>query len=150
MKSTELNNNLDFLSNYWKHAQDIATTIKQELPKGTSKVRMIGKHLGVINYSDMTNWDVKGMFGNGTPALQALANKISHMIYKGDAVNVKPMIIAIVNTGVKKQSKPPSKSSKFHGDAHAEFLGYGHFRWNDGAYELTKEEVLKVKTYFNL
>jgi hypothetical protein len=149
MKSVNLNNDLDFLSNYWKHANDIALDIRRELPKGQTKVRMIGKHLGVIMFSELKNWDVKGMFG-GSPALQALGDKISAMISKGDAVNVQPMILSIVQRGVKKQSHPPSRHNKRNYGSTAEFLGVGHFRWNYTAYELTAEELQRVKTYFNV
>jgi hypothetical protein len=149
MKSIDLNNDLDFLSNHWKHAEDIASTIVHELPVGETKVRMIGKHLGVIMFSDMQNWSVKDMDGKSTN-LKILADKISNMIYKGDAVNVQPMIRSIVQRGIKKQSKPPSADNKRnHGDT-AEFLGFGHFRWNNMAIELTPTEVQRVKEYFKL
>ena len=149
MKSIDLNNDLDFLSNHWKHANNIASKIVCELPVGETKVRMIGKHLGIIMFSDLKNWSVKDMDGKSTN-LKILASKISAMIDKGDAVNVQPMIRSIVQRGIKKQSKPPSAHNKREHGSTAEFLGYGHFRWNETAIELSAEEVLRVKTYFKL
>ena len=145
MKSTELNNDLDFLSNYWKHVNDISATILTELPKMDTKVQMIGKNIGIIHFKDLGDtWSVKGLFGRSTN-LDALARKISTMIDKGDAQNVQPMLRRIVQKGVVALSRPASTPQ-----GEGEFYGYGHFRWDYQAWVLNKNELERLKTYFNL
>lgn len=145
MSFIEPNNDLSFISNYWKELKRITNSIETELPKSETKVKMIGKKLGLIQFKDLNNWDVKDLMGESA-ALKALSDKISNMIFKGDAPNVEPMLRRICYKGIHKLSTPaPYK------DGIGEFLGYGHFRWNLGKYYvLTPEEIKRVKEYFKI
>lgn len=113
----------EFLDSYWTEAKRIAKDIKENLPKIQSKVK-------TENH------------GNSA-TLEALADKLHNMIFKGDAENVKPFITRILTKGIKKQSRPRVFD--------AEFLGHADFRWNFGeVYTLTYEELERVKQYFKL
>ena len=114
---------------------------KKKLPIKTIKAVKIGKYLHVVHYKDINNWDVKSFLGKST-ALKALADKINTMIHKGDAVNVEPLLKRLLNHK-KKLNQPSNNDNK-------KFMGYGHFRWNYQCYELTPEELQRVKNYFKL
>jgi hypothetical protein len=146
MNFIEPNNKLSFISNYWKELKIITNSIENELPiVGQKNVQKVGKKLNIVQYKDISNWDVKNMFGESA-SLKALANKITNMIFKGDAPNVEPMLRRICYKGVHKLSTPAS-----HKGDNGEFLGYGHFRWNCGKfYVLTPEEIERVKEYFKI
>lgn len=135
-------NNIQFLSSYWNHLNTVTKDIKNELPvidNDIVGVKKISKNLAVISYKDLNNWDVSGLLNNKSNVLQALADKIVHMVYKGDAINIEPMLRRICFKGVKKLKQPD------HGT-----LGYGHFRWNYRAYILKRHEIEKIIKYFNL
>jgi|JFJP01.1.fsa_nt_gi hypothetical protein len=140
-------NELDFLGSFWKEAQRITGNISTELPKINPKAKMIGKHLAVVQYKDLENWSVEGLFGK-SENLDALARKISFMVNKGDAQNVKPLIERILTKGVKAQTKPKLVRTGYTCDA--EFYGFGHFRWDYKAYILKADELKRVREYFNM
>jgi len=124
-------NQLDFIDQHHRQIKMLAENIKETLP------------------------NIKG--GGKNRSLEALGDKIHHMIvYKGNSDSVKPMLVRMINKGVKKLSQPEegdhlgyysNMMSKGYG---AKFLGYGHFRWNRKAIELTDAEINRVKEFFDL
>lgn len=139
-------NYITFLSTYWQTLNLIQQKIVNELPKLPKKVQECNKNslLHTIQYKNLEHWDVSGFTHSESNNLKALANKISHMIYKGDAINLQPMLFRICFKGIKKIS-----THEKHGNNR--FLGYGHFRWNYCVvYTLTTEEIQKVIHFFNL
>ena len=79
-------------------------------------------------------------------SLERLANKIHHMIiYRYNGPSMREFIEAIVFRGSKAQSKPSWRRG-----GEGEFLGRGHFRWDEEAVMLTKEEVDRVAEYFQI
>lgn len=150
MNYTEINNDLDFLSNYWIIAKELSFKIKNELPvihNNLSKVINIkGSKLNIISYKDLNTWQVHDLIkakDNISVTLEVLADKINNMILKGRANDVKPMINRIINRKPSMQVKPISNKEP-------ELLGIGHFRWNYQAYILTKEEIQFLKEYFKI
>ena len=164
MNYTEINNDLDFLSDYWIIAKELGFKIKNELPiihNNPSKVINIkGSKLNIISYKDLNTWQVHDLIkakDNVSVTLEALADKIYNMILKGRANDVKPMINRIITRHPSMQIKPISNKEKhrqnFEGwswNKEPEILGIGHFRWNYQAYTLTKEEIQFLKEYFKL
>jgi len=134
-------NNIQFLSLYWNHLKSITKQIENELPvldERDLKIEKKSKNFAIISYKDLNDWDITGLINNQSHALIALADKIVHMIYKGDAINVEPMLRRICFNGTKKL-KQPDRS-----------LGHGHFRWNYKAYVLKRHEIERLINYFNL
>lgn len=135
-------NKIQFLSSYWNQLNSISNDINNELPvidDNIIEVKKISKNLAVISYKNLYNWDVSGLLNNKSNVLQALADKIVHMINKGDANNIEPMLRRMCFNGVKKL-KQPNRGT----------LGYGHFRWNYRGYILKKHEIEKIINYFKL
>ena len=112
MNYIEINNDLDFLSNYWIIAKELGFKIKNELPiiHNSSKVINIeGSKLNIISYKDLNTWQVHDLIksmDNISINLEALADKINNMILKGRAKDVKPMINRIINRTPSMQVKP--------------------------------------------
>ena len=164
MNYIEINNDLDFLSNYWIIAKELGFKIKNELPiiyNNPSKVINIkGSKLNIISYKDLNNWQVYDLIkstDNISVTLEALADKINNMILKGRANDVKPMINRIINRAPSMQVKPICNKEKLrqylkgqNWNIEPELLGIGHFRWNYQAYTLTKEEIQFLKEYFKI
>ena len=142
MKYTK-RNNLDFLSSYWSMLNNISNDIIENLPKNNkSKPKKIGI-MSIINYSDIKNsWSVNELIKGDYRGLSILAKKLSHMIIKGDSVNIKPMLSKII-TGRKRTFKFKDKDMTVN-------CGKGHFRLGQTAIILTEEEILKIKEYFKL
>jgi hypothetical protein len=140
----EYSEDLEFIDSYWKETNKrlagIINKIKTELPvlkKPTSDDE--GLILKTVNFSDMEDsWK-----GGTSDGLNALADKISHMIYTGKSDGIKRMIEKIATGRIKSLSKPDALFG-------AEYLGKGHFRWNNQAYVLTPKEIERVKEFFNL
>lgn len=135
-------NNIQFLSSYWTHLNGITNDIKNNLPlidENVLTVKRLSKNFALISYRDLENWDISGLLNHKSNVLMALADKIVHMVYKGDAINIEPMLKRICFKGVKKLKQPN------HGT-----LGYGHFRWNYRSYVLKGHEIEKIINYFNL
>lgn len=133
MNSTEI---LDFVGTYHTKLQLIKKDIRDNLIIEPSPNK--GK-LQFIHFSDLE--DSWWPFSSTT--LKILADKLCHMIDTGNSPSIKPMLVSICNNNIKKQSKPNTVGN-------AEFLGYGHFRWNEKAQTLNKKEIEIIKQYFNL
>lgn len=112
---------LTFISTYWNELKSVCERIETELPKVNkpNKIKRISKKFGLIKFSDLENWDVKSLFNSNSPKLTALADKISHMIQKGDAPNIKPMLERICFKGIKKQSEYNLYGNNY-------FIGHAH------------------------
>jgi hypothetical protein len=114
----------------------------------------------IVKFSDLGNsWSVEDVLkkvAGESKTLQILANKINYMINKGRGNDVKPMIKKICTGRIKSLSKPPSKKElhkhKFYEGLtpESEYLGKGHFRWNDSAHTLNELEIQRLKNYFKL
>jgi hypothetical protein len=136
---------LKYIDTYWsdmkKRINDITNRIVTELPKlHDGLVRDDESKINLVNYSDLDNsWDASGY----SDSLKALADKISHMITTGKSDGVKRMLEKISTGRIKSLSKPSRGRD-------SEFLGRGHFRWNDQAYKLTNKEIQRVKEFFGL
>lgn len=138
----ESSKDLEFIDNYWretsKRLNNIIDKIKNELPI-IYDTESIGDNLSLVNSSDGNDtWSGT----NKSTSLEALANKIIHMIRTGKSDGIKRMLEKIATGRVKSLSKP--------GVYDSEFLGKGHFRWNWKAYTLTPKEIERVKEFFNL
>lgn len=84
--------------------------------------------------------------GCSISTLQALADKLEHMycnLYQGP--ELQAMMKSFYTTGVRPLSKPRRRWQD-----HGEYLGKGHFRWNETAQILNDEDLAHVKRYFNL
>ena len=139
---------LDYIDTHWKKYTDIGQNIRKNLPDVTTgNEKEIGKHLRVKPYSETGNWDVKDLSGISSN-LDALADKITHMMYTGKGDSIKPMLKSIVNNGVKTQYR--FKNKKGNSELERGSLGKGHFRWNWEAYTLNDREIKKLKEFFNL
>ena len=68
------------------------------------------------------------------------------ILYKGNADSVKLMLTKIASGRIKKLTK----KNNCYKDAKGDFLGYGHFRWNNRAYTLDKFELFRSKEFFNI
>ena len=145
-------NDLDFLTNYWEEAKNIAFRIKKDLPqtigtqaKSHSKTRL----LCFIQYSDIEkSWSVNDLLAKvygKSPTLEILADKISYMIYMGRGNDVKPMIEKICTGRIKSLSHITTSKG-----LNNTYLGKGHFRWNYQAHTLNKKEIEHLKQYFKL
>jgi hypothetical protein len=162
MKAT---NDLEFLSSYWIEAKAIAERIKEELPvvhlNPYSELNPEGK-MFLIPFSELNDkWGVeinlKGGLGR-SEYLEALADKIEHMILRGRAKDVEPMVSRIINRGVVNLRQP--NYSEFEWVVQKDGvnekcrnlgnIGKGHFRWNHRAYTLNKEELERLRIYFKL
>ena len=136
---------LDYLDTHWKDTRkrldDIANKIKTQLPIINDVKQPEGNEkLKTIKYSDLDGpWNTYGK----SPGLEVLADKIVHMINMGRSDSIKRMVEKIATGRIKSLSKPSN-----YGDA--EFLGKGHFRWNDQAYRLSQREIERLKEFFNL
>lgn len=149
-----------FLDTYWKEAKNVAQRITKELPQlNEPQVKSTGK-LYFIKFSDITDsWSVKDLlcklYGK-SPNLEVLADKISSMIYKGNADSVKQMLEKICTGRVKNLKQPDLNRSTIDNNGvrtaekFSETLGKGHFRWNRRAYTLTDAEIKHIKQYFKL
>lgn len=151
-------NDIDFLSNYWKEVKAIGNRVKADLPLlATSNIKDIRAKdstslMYIVNFSDISgqSWGVSDVLKRAagkSVTLSILADKINHMILMNRANDVKPMLEKICSGRIKSLSKTPAKHYK---DAHSEFLGRGHFRWNEQAYTLTPLEIKRIKKYFSL
>ncbi len=153
---------IDILSNHRKQIIDIGFKIKKKLSqiKKEKDVKEISGKLIIIKYSDIKDsWSVQdllfGYYGKST-TLEILADKIYSMIIKGDAVNVKPMLLRIINKGVKNLKQPGYSSYKWvniNGNEKRKNLGNigkGHFRWNYQSYVLNEKEIKHLKKFFKL
>lgn len=145
---------IDFLDSYWREAKRIAAHIEENLAKGVGEERQrvnssSGVRMYIVNFTDLKdNWsagDVIGRTAGQSLRLQALADKIVAMIHKGNADSVKPMVEKICTGRIKKLSKPDVVYS-----GGTEFLGHGHFRWNNQAYTLDPVELKRLKEFFKL
>lgn len=148
MNSIKFENRISFISDHRKKLDSVCNGLFEDFnPKEPKNVTKIGKFLYTIQYNHLDNWDIRQLLETGySPNLIALSDKLNHMINKGDACNVKPMLMRMIFKGIKKQTTP----ARFKGDC-GEFLGYGHFRWNHGnCYTLTGEELNQIKTFFGL
>jgi hypothetical protein len=141
----EQTEDLEFIDSYWRETnrklEEIISKIKSELPvmDQPSEIQSdIDSKLKLKNYSDIRGWDG----GSRSKSLEALADKIEHMIRTGKSDGIKRMVEKIATGRVKSLSKPDWDST--------EYLGKGHFRWNNQAYLLSKEEVDRVKEFFKL
>lgn len=138
----ESSEDLEFIDNYWretsKRLNNIIDKIENELPI-IYDTESIGDNLSLVNSSDLSDTWSKT---NKSTSLQALADKITHMIRTGKSDGIKRMLEKIATGRVKSLSKPGFNDS--------EFLGKGHFRWNWKAYTLTPKEIERVKEFFNL
>jgi hypothetical protein len=142
MEETE---DLEYINSYWKEMNNkldsIIRRITTELPiiNGNEyKQDPEYSKLKTIQYSDMDKW----LSSNKSDSLIALADKITYMIRTGKSDGIKRMLEKISTGRVKSLTKPGSYES--------EFLGRGHFRWNNQAYRLTTKEIDRVKEYFKL
>lgn len=143
-------NDINFLNSYWAEAKAIAERIKEQLPMLKKSNVKSGSNIHIVNFSDISgkSWAVEDVLkrqAGVSKNLEALADKIYHMIYRGRANDVKPMIDKIATGRIKKLTK---KSS--HSGDDGEYLGRGHFRWNNTAYTLDQDELNHIKTYFEL
>lgn len=146
---------LNFLESYWERAKLIAKRIEMELPIITVNHKKVGEFIHTVQFKDLENWAITP--NSKSDGLSALADKISNMIYMGRAKDVKPMVLKIVSGRIKKQSKPISKHDRMVNRREpqyfrytAEFLGYGHFRWNYKAYKLNETEIKRLKEFFEI
>ncbi len=145
-------NDINFLSNYWIEAKNIAHKIAKEMPQIKKSNVGDGKQLMyIVNFSDISgkSWSVKDVLNRlrgRSETLTVLADKIRYMIHQGRSNDVKPMLEKIITGRIKKLSKKPNK----HDSGTAEFLGHGHFRWNNSAYVLDHQEINHIKRYFEL
>jgi hypothetical protein len=142
IKTYENFNDLEFMSTYWAKLKDIKKRIKEELPymKNDDHTRNVGssKNLRVMNFKDMEDWRVPS---NRSETLTALADKVCDMIDRGRSVDIPVMIEKILTGRIKKLSKP-------HKNFDTQFLGHGHFRWNNRAYTLNQREMERLRDYF--
>ena len=165
-------NDLDFLTNYWKEAKNIAFRIKKDLPQTIGTQAKSSSKTGLlcfIKYSDIEHsWSVNDLLAKvygKSPTLEILADKISYMINMGRGNDVKPMIEKICTGRIKSLYKECSKAQiksntlKNSNDIkkrlvstnyRREYLGKGHFRWNYQAHTLNKKEIEHLKQYFKL
>lgn len=140
------NEDLDYLNTYHKKAIDIGYKIKQDLPKTGLNVNKITDNFATISSSLLDNgWSTKSLLGI-SEALNALADKIQHMIQTGKAEGIKRMVDAIVTGREKTHYRINGKKSVRPGER--ESLGKGHFRWNYQTYTLTPKELEHLKNYF--
>lgn len=136
---------LHYIDTYWKEMnqklEGIINRITTELPmmKSVPVKKETKSNLNLVQYSDMDKW---GGEAGRSDSLSALADKIKHMIRTGKSDGIKRMLEKIATGRIKSLSKPRHYDS--------EFLGRGHFRWNDKAYRLTPKEIERVKEYFKL
>lgn len=135
---------LEYLDSHWretsKKLEDIIDKLKNELPYlKNQRPTKVSDKLRVAKHSDMEDeWNVEGK----STSLDALANKIVHMIRTGKSDGVKRMVEKIATGRIKSLSQPRRNDN--------EYLGKGHFRWNWKAYTLTPREIERVKEFFNL
>ncbi len=104
------------------------------------------KFLKVVADKDMEDWATNNKLGV-SENLNALANKISYMIQKGDAPNITRMLAKIVSGRIKKFTTKGKWTAKGN---RGEFLGYGSFRFNWGVYTLNAAERERVADFFKL
>lgn len=136
---------LEYLTTYWKKVNDISAKITKELPEIGLKegVATIGKNITLVNSSSLGGkwgWSMKRLTCGRSDDLEVLAAKIKHMIFKGDAPNIQPMLESISKGVIKKLG-----AGRLDGS-----VGRGHFRWNNRKYTLDDEEINRVKDYFSL
>lgn len=133
-------NEFDFLSSQHKKREEICENIKQFFKDNFSPIGEPlngSKHLRIVQFKDMENWDVTNL---NSPTLNALAQKIYHMIWNiGSPGSVPEMLKKIATGRIKKLRKPPGKNT--HHYFKTENLGLGHFRWNYRAYQLNSREL---------
>lgn len=90
--------------------------------------------------------------GMPTKSIQALADKIEHMVNNiGCPESVKPMLLSIINGNVKawgEGGKQLGKRTKLTHSGQNEYLLIGHFREHGFGYVLTAEELNHVKNFF--
>jgi len=123
---------------------EIVTNIIESIKVITvnSDEKRIGKHLYIMNYSNLTNWSPK-FCDQSSENLIALSDKIRNILnIHYDSSGALRLLISISNNVIKKQSHPTAKFSSFK---EGTFLGYGHFRWNYKAYTLKDDEIQIIK-----
>lgn len=136
---------LHYIDTYWREMnqklEGIIKRITTELPmmKSVPVKKETNSKLKLVQYSDIDNW---GVDVGRSDSLTALADKIKHMIRTGKSDGIKRMLEKIATGRIKSLSKPKHYDS--------EFLGRGHFRWDNKAYRLTPKEIERVKEYFKL
>lgn len=138
---------LDYIDSHWKKYTDIGSNIRKNLPDlTTGDETEVGKHLRTTSFSKLNDtWKLSDLYGISSN-LDALARKITHMMYTGKGDSIKPMLQAIVK-GPKTQYRYKNKKGN---DAERGSLGKGHFKWDFRAYTLNDREIKKVKEFFNL
>lgn len=128
---------LEFLSTYWEKAKTISNEIVSDLPKiSENKIPEKGK-IFIVQFSELGhNWSardhLKRLRGIST-TLELIADKISYMVNKGDAINVKPHIEKVIKEGV-----------------WTNYGTTGRDRSNCKKHKLTEVEIKRLKEYFNL
>jgi hypothetical protein len=140
---------LDYIDSHWDKYKKIANKISKDLPDmRTGDENEIGKHLRVKKFSDLDDtWSVKDLYGFSS-RLNALADKITHMMFTGKGDSIKPMLKSIVEHGAKTQYR--YKNKKGNSELERGSLGKGHFKWDFRTYTLNPKEIKKVKEFFNL
>jgi hypothetical protein len=133
---------IDYLNSYWSNLKSICEKFDKEIKlKPTVKI-VKGSLIKIINYSDLgNNWDVNRHINGNSKNLEMFRNKLIHMIIKGDAINIKPMIEAICSGRIKTFRFKDKKGKTIN-------KGKGNFRFGD-AIKLNKEELNFIKQYFN-
>lgn len=86
--------------------------------------------------------DIETRLGDNGGNLEPLARKLSDMIDRGRAKDIKPFVERIVYSGVKKHTQPHWQDG--------EFLGHVHYRWDWKGHTLTDDEIETLKEYFEL
>ena len=100
-----------------------------------------GSKFRVVDSAKMDNWDAS-LYSTG---LNALANKLAYMANViGSPSSIIPLLESIARNNVKKLTKPKREQ-----DDAGTFLGYGHFRWDGGAYTLVEFEFQFVRDYLD-
>ncbi len=128
---------LDFLATHHKAKIDATNKIVQYLSTKHRKVEPASIKgsalLKTIEFSQVTTWDCG--FCVVQKGLECLSRKIYHMGTTGKEDSILPMLEKIATGRIKKLSKP-------HGEGYeSEYLGRGHFRWDDSAVTLTEFEL---------
>jgi hypothetical protein len=143
------NGGLDYIDTHWDKYKGIGHNIRKNLPNVTTgNEREVGIHLRTKPYSELeSNWNIKDLVGISSN-LDALSEKITHMMYTGKGDSIKPMLQSIVNNGIKTQYR--FKNKKGNSELERGSLGKGHFRWNWRAYTLNDREIKRLKEFFNL
>ena len=118
----DLQNDLEFLDTYWIRAKEIAERIKKELKVVECKpINKIG-NLVIVEYKDLTNWNVS--INGDSEALAEIADKVSYMILNNQSDSIKRMLVGICKKGV--------------------------FKSRRGPYTLNEIEIKRIRNYFKI